>query len=270
MATDKRARKRGARDAGAEARRRELRRRRNLRLAVILIVLGFVVGIALASGRDDVDEGDRAADGATEADAQGVACGGPEPPEANPQQYEFRPDLDPEEGVDYAAIVSTSCGDIQFDLLEDEAPQSVANFVFLAREGFFDGLIWHRVEENAVIQTGDPNGQNGVPPDGPGYTIPDEPPERANEYVYGTVGMANSGAPNSGGSQWFIVIHDREGGDPAGYPPNYAIFGRVSEESYDVLDLIGSQPTNEGADDPVEAVKPVVPIYINSIEILEA
>ena len=77
-----------------------------------------------------------------------------------------------------------------------------------------------------MIQSGDPNGQNGVPPDGPGYTIPDEPPEKSKEYVYGVVGMANSGQPNTGGSQFFIVT--RKNG-PAGYQPFYAIFGEVVE-----------------------------------------
>jgi peptidylprolyl isomerase len=149
-------------------------------------------------------------------------------------------------------------------LLEDSAPISVNNFVFLAREGFYDGLIWHRVEGDSVIQTGDPNGQNGVEPDGPGYAIDDEPPTKASEYVYGVVGMANSG-PNTGGSQFFIVVHK---GGPAGFPPNYSIFGEVAESSYEALEAIRKLPT-KGGNDPVEAVKPIVPVYIESIDIVE-
>lgn len=270
MATDKRARKRAAREAAREGQQRELRRRRNIRAIAVALVGAVIVGVALFSGRGEPDSTDPAAGRGADDGQQEVACDGPAPPEANPQQYDSPPDLSLPENVDYSAVVSTSCGDIEMDLLEEEAPQTVANFVFLAREGFFDGLIWHRVEENAVIQTGDPNGENGVPPDGPGYTIPDELPERSDDYVYGVVGMANSGAPGSGGSQWFIVIHDREGGRSAGYPPNYSIFGRVEEDSYDVLDLIGSQPTMVGAERPTDAVKPEVPIYINSIEIFES
>lgn len=283
MTTDKRARKREARDAAQREREAQLRRRRNTRIGIVVLVLLFVLGAAFLTGEDrgrdqaaddQTTEQDAAAspqaqptEEPTEFEGEGVACDGPEPPEADPQQYDERPDLELEEGVDYAAVVSTSCGDIEMDLLEDKAPQTVANFIFLAREGFYDGLIWHRVERNSVLQTGDPNGLNGVPPDGPGYEIPDEFPERAREYVYGTVGLANAG-PGTGGSQWFIVVHDREGGEPAGFQPVYSIFAEVEESSYEVLDEIARQEIR-GGNDPVEAVMPIEPIYINSIEIIE-
>lgn len=251
-----------------DKRRSGLRRRRNARTVGITLVLLLIVAAAVLSGRTDDDEPARAGDDSPRAEAEGVACDGPAPPEADPQQYPSPPDLALEPGIDYAAVIDTSCGEIRIDLLEDQAPRSVANFVFLAREGFFDGLIWHRVERNAVIQTGDPNGLNGVPPDGPGYTIPDELPDHRREYVYGTVGMANAG-PGTGGSQWFVVIHDREQGRPAGYRADYSIFGRVDEASYDVIDEIGGQPTRGGTTDMAAAVMPTVPIYINSIEIVE-
>ncbi|MFP5298738.1 MAG: peptidylprolyl isomerase, partial [Actinomycetota bacterium] len=205
------------------------------------------------------------------------------PEEADPQQYDSSPTLELEPGVDYRAVIETSCGTIEMDLLEEEAPASVANFVFLAGEGFYNGLLWHRVERNSVIQTGDPDGQNGTPPDGPGYFIPDEFPERDNEYIYGVVGMANAG-PGTTGSQFFIVIHDpdkscdgkgrpQKAGTPgthhcpAGFQPLYNIFGRVSESSYETLERIAAQET-QGGNNPVEAVKPVANIYINSIQIL--
>jgi cyclophilin family peptidyl-prolyl cis-trans isomerase len=280
---DKRARKRAAREEAQREYEAQLRRRRNARVALIVVVLLVVVGAAFLTG-DDKGGSERAQDPAAEAtpeptagpeeqteayaDDAEIACDGPEPPEANPQQYEEAPPLELEQGVDYSAVVSTSCGDIEMDLLEKKAPQTVANFIFLAQEGFFDGLIWHRVERSSVIQTGDPNGLNGVPPDGPGYTIPDEFPEKATEYVYGTVGQANAG-PGSGGSQWFIVTHDPEGGSPAGFQPLYSIFGEVDEGSYEVLEEIGRQETR-GGNDPAQAVMPVRPIYINSIEIIES
>jgi cyclophilin family peptidyl-prolyl cis-trans isomerase len=281
MENDKRARKRAARDEAQRQYEAQLRRRRNIRIGVISLVLLVVLGAAFLSGRDEGSDSPQQADSpATEAtvdpgaDSEAgdeeevtIACDGPEPPEANPQQYDEAPPLELEDGVDYRAIVSTSCGDLEIDLLEKKAPQTVANFVFLAREGFFDGLIWHRVERSSVIQTGDPNGMNGVPPDGPGYQIPDEFPDEATEYIYGVVGLANAG-PGSGGSQWFIVTHDPEGGSPAGFQPLYSIFGEVDEGSYESLDKIARQETR-GGNDPAEAVIPIETIYMNSVEIIE-
>ena len=261
------------------SRDRELTRRRNVRLVGALVVLAALVLFAILAGNSDEPGGGGGGDG--EPDRPAAACGAESPPEAEPQEYGAAEDVT-EEGVDYGAVIQTSCGSIEIDLLEETAPENVNAFVFLAQEGFYDGLTFHRVEQNSVLQTGDPNGQNGVPPDGPGFNVPDELPQKANEYVYGIVGMANSGQPNSGGSQFFIVIHKNR---PAGYQPFYSIFGEVtggsfegseedvgcnpSDEGFETLEIIGCQPT-QGGDDPVEAVKPVVPIYIESIEITEA
>ncbi|HEU4481010.1 MAG TPA: peptidylprolyl isomerase [Actinomycetota bacterium] len=262
MAGEKRERKRTNRDAAATRYAEELRRRRLARSAAVGLVIALVVGLAIFTPRDDDDDEADPAAGRNEE----VACPAEDVPEADPQQYDAPPDLTLPEGVDYSATIRTTCGDITVDLLE-EAEATVANFIFLAEEGFYDGLTFHRVEANAVIQTGDPNGQNGEEPDGPGYSIPDEFPEKAAEYVYGVMGLANAG-PGTGGSQVFFVVHDREGGAPAGYPPTFSIFGEVDSGSYDVLDEIANTET-KGGNDPVEAVKPVDPIYITSIEINE-
>lgn len=282
MATDKRARKKQARDLAAAQREAALRRRRTIRTALLGGLVLLVIGLVMFSGRDAGDEPTGAAGRDDPAQAN---CETIDPPPSDPQQYD-EPDLpELEAGVDYAAVVSTNCGDITMDLLEDKAPESVANFIFLAREGFYDGLIWHRVESNSVIQTGDPDGQNGSEVDGPGYTISDEFPEKALEYTYGVAGMANAG-PGTTGSQWFIVVHDPDGscdeqgrpleadsteegvGCPAGFQPLYNIFAEVSPESYEALQNISSAPTR-GGNVPVEAVKPVDPIYITGIEIIE-
>ena len=194
-----------------------------------------------------------------------VACDAEVPAAAEPQQF---PSPDPvlQEGVDYAAVIHTSCGDITMDLLEEDAPITVNNFAFLAQQGFYDGLQWFRVELNSVIEAGDPNNVLFDPPDGPGYTIDEELPDQPKEYVFGAVAMANEGTPGSTGSNFFIVIHENR---PAGYQPAYSIFGRVAEESYEVLTEIGRQPTR-GGNEPIEAVRPVTPIYIESIEIVES
>ena len=283
-APDKRTRKKQHRDEIRAAQQAALQRRRNMRLLGAMLVLAILIGGAIFFSGDETEpagpEQDAAAPEEPEAEA---ACGAEAPPEASPKTNYKKPDRVLKEGVDYTATIQTSCGDIVIDLLEEETPESVNNFIFLAREGYYDGNIWHRVEQNSVIQAGDPNGQNGVPPDGPGYTIKDELPEKSNEYVYGVVGMANAG-PNTGGSQFFIVIQKNR---PAGYQPFYSIFGKVleapTEASADeigcnveeegalpTLEAIGCQPTDTGAATAAEAVKPIVPVFIESIEINEA
>jgi peptidylprolyl isomerase len=280
-APDKRARKKEHRDAVVAAREAALRRRRNIRLGSALAVVAALVGFALFSSRGDEpgpQAGGAPTSGATSpaptapptsAPSDEAACGAKPPKAAAPKTNYKEPGQVLKDGVDYGAIINTSCGPIEIDLLEQDTPETVNNFIFLAQEGYYDGLIWHRVEQNSVLQTGDPNGQNGVAPDGPGYTIKDELPKKSAEYLYGVVGQANSGA-NSGGSQFFIVIHRNR---PAGYPPYYAIFGQVvgteDGSTNDVLEKIGALPTN-GGNDPVEAVKPVTPVYIESIEITES
>jgi cyclophilin family peptidyl-prolyl cis-trans isomerase len=260
--SSKRERSRAARAARQEA----LRRRRIARIVAVGLVLVLVVGLALLSTGGGTSEPDDQPE-PTDQDL-GIACDGEAPPGADAQQYQQPPKMSLKNGVDYSAVISTSCGDIEMDLLEKEAPITVNSFVFLARDGYFDGLTWHRISSNFVIQSGDPNGQNGVEPDGPGYTIKDEFPNKAKEYVFGTVAMANTGARNSGGSQFFIVTHEPIG-KPAGLQPLFSIFGTVAESSFKVVEQIANLEI-KGGNDPVQAEQPVVPAYINSIEIIEA
>jgi cyclophilin family peptidyl-prolyl cis-trans isomerase len=117
----------------------------------------------------------------------------------------------------YTATIDTEKGQIVLDLDPQLAPRSVNNFVFLAEQGFYDGLRWHRVEPNFVIQGGDPLG-NGL--GNPGYKFADEPVK--GDYTEGCVAMANSG-PNTNGSQFFICI-----GDDTRLPKQYNLFGRVA------------------------------------------
>jgi cyclophilin family peptidyl-prolyl cis-trans isomerase len=130
--------------------------------------------------------------------------------------------LDPA-GKSYFATIDTAKGPIELELWPDLAPKHVNSFVFLAREGFFDGLTFHRVVDNFVIQGGDPTGSgNG----GPGYSLPgefhaDNPvPHRA-----GTLAMARTSDPNSAGSQFYIVTTD--GAGPTQLNGQYTVFGHV-------------------------------------------
>ncbi|MBA2556984.1 MAG: peptidylprolyl isomerase, partial [Chloroflexi bacterium] len=117
------------------------------------------------------------------------------------------------------ATISTELGDVTIELYTDSAPVAAANFINLAESGFYEGVVFHRIVPDFMIQGGDPEG-TGI--GGPGYTIPDEP--YAGQYTRGTVAMARTAAPNSQGSQFFIVVADSpflEGG-------GYTIFGNVT------------------------------------------
>ncbi len=123
------------------------------------------------------------------------------------------------------AVISTNKGQIVFEFLDKEAPKASSNFIALARSGFYDGILFHRVEPGFVIQGGDPftrdeSRKADWGKGGPGYKFEDEPVSL--DYVAGTVAMANAG-PDTNGSQFFIVLDDQ----PT-LPKNYTIFGRVT------------------------------------------
>jgi cyclophilin family peptidyl-prolyl cis-trans isomerase len=130
------------------------------------------------------------------------------------KQYSSPPPMQIETNRTYRVVIKTNKGDIHLQLNPAEAPQTVNNFVALARDGFYDGLVFHRVEPRFVIQGGDPTGTGRG---GPGYKFNDEPVRRP--YKAGTVAMANAGK-NTNGSQFFICLEDQPG-----LPPNYTIFG---------------------------------------------
>ena len=140
------------------------------------------------------------------------------------------------------AKIETTVGVIEFELLDDAAPKTVENFVTLAKKGFYDGVIFHRVVPGFVIQGGDPDG-TGM--GGPGYKFDDEPVTMG--YARGTVAMANSG-PNTNGSQFFICLDDL-----ASLPPKYTIFGMVTL-GLATVDAIAKGATGPG-DRPLEPVK---------------
>lgn len=117
------------------------------------------------------------------------------------------------------ARIVTNRGTIVFTLDDAQAPLAVSSFVYLAEQGYFDGLTWHRVIPDFVIQGGDPTGTGSG---GPGYRFADEPV--TGEYVEGTVAMANAG-PDTNGSQFFITNAD----DRQKLQKNYSIFGHVTE-----------------------------------------
>ena len=168
-----------------------------------------------------------------------------------------RYDREPEMAIDpskrYAATLDTSHGVIEAELLPEHAPRTVNSFVFLAREGFYDGVTFHRIIPGFVIQGGDPQG-TGM--GGPGYKFADELP-RAGRYEIGSLAMVNAG-PNTNGSQFFIIC----GMSGMQLPPQYSLFGKVVDGLDTVLALerVGSP----GAGVPKERV------YMESVTITES
>ena len=169
-----------------------------------------------------------------------------------PQQWSSEPAMALEEGKDYRAVVRTSKGEMTIDLFEGEAPRTVNNFVFLANQGFYEGVVFHRIIKDFMVQTGDPTGTGAG---GPGYRFADEPVTR--DYLRGTVAMANAG-PNTNGSQFFIVHADSP------LPKNYTIFGTVTE-GLDVLDAIANTPVRSNGR---EMSTPTEKVTIESVEIV--
>ena len=165
-----------------------------------------------------------------------------------PKTYQERPAVTIGAGEKYGAVVDTTKGKFTIELRPDIALQAVNSFIFLARDGFYNGITFHRVlrdvpgQPDFVAQTGDPTGTGSG---GPGYTLPaefsDEP------YVRGTVGMARTNDPNSAGSQWFITYNDKYQ-DPLN--GQYTVFGKVVEGMEIVEALTPRDPQNVATPQP--------------------
>ncbi|MCX8008535.1 MAG: peptidylprolyl isomerase [Patescibacteria group bacterium] len=158
----------------------------------------------------------------------------------------------------YVAILITTKGEMKIELFPQEAPNTVNNFVFLAREGFYNDTIFHRIIKDFMIQGGDPTGTGRG---GPGYTFADEPIKRS--YTRGIIAMANAG-PNTNGSQFFIMHKDYD------LQKNYVIFGKIREndaESLATLDAIAQ--TAVTMSESGEQSKPIENVILTRVDIQE-
>lgn len=158
----------------------------------------------------------------------------------------------------YTALVKTSKGSMKIQLYPKDAPNTVNNFVFLAREGFYNNTVFHRIIKGFMIQGGDPKGDGTG---GPGYRFADEKVTR--EYTRGTIAMANAG-PDTNGSQFFVMHADYP------LPKNYIIFGSIDpkdSESLKTLDAIATTPTSFSS--MGEQSKPIDAITVESVTIDE-
>ena len=153
-----------------------------------------------------------------------------------PQQQDFP--AAPEMGIDaskrYTAKITTTLGEVVVALDAVKAPKTVNNFVFLALNHYYDGVIFHRIINGFMCQGGDPTGTGRG---GPGYKFADELP-KPREYQVGSLAMANSG-PNTNGSQFFIV----SGASGVGLPPQYSLFGQVVK-GLDIVDTMQNVKTD--------------------------
>jgi peptidyl-prolyl cis-trans isomerase B (cyclophilin B) len=203
--------------------------RRWIVLAVFaLIAVGVVVAILVSRGGGSSDSS--SSSGAVGANG----CREVEAPE--PKHVSLKaPKQTVKKGEELTAVVETSCGTFAIELATSEAPVTTNSFAYLAEEGFYDDLTFHRIVPEFAIQGGDPAGNGSG---GPGYSVEEKPPSDL-EYTKGVVAMAKSSAepPGTSGSQFFVVT-----GADAGLPPEYALVGKVSE-GLDVVERIGKLGT---------------------------
>jgi cyclophilin family peptidyl-prolyl cis-trans isomerase len=167
-----------------------------------------------------------------------------------------------------SAVVSTSLGSFTIELYPTAAPIATANFVALATCHFYDQMTFHRVVAGFVIQAGDPQTKtqrgvfDGLGTGGPGYQFGIEPPADGYHYDAYAVAMANAGAPDTNGSQFFIDLADLD----AQLARSYTIFGKVVDGTA-IVDAIGSVATNGAQDPPTPAYVPLQPVIISSVTI---
>lgn len=179
-----------------------------------------------------------------------AGCPSPDGSAAQQQSFDAQPPMCLDSTVSYRALVTTNKGEITIELDQEKAPVTVNNFVFLARNQYFDDTTCHRIIPGFVVQCGDPTATGGGDP---GYKFADELPE-AGEYQIGSIAMANSG-PDTNGSQFFIIT----GEQGAALPPQYSLFGEVStgfDETVVEMEAAGTQSGSPS--EPVEIQSVVI------------
>ncbi|MDQ3644330.1 MAG: peptidylprolyl isomerase [Actinomycetota bacterium] len=220
------------------------------RVALIPLLLALLV---IACGSDDGADSSADKPATTATDGQATAPQATEPgecqevdaPAPKPDGGQKKPTEKLEPGKTYEVEIQTNCGAFTIRLDQKASPATAASFVSLARKGFFDGTVFHRIVPGFVIQGGDPTGSGTG---GPGYSTVDRPPADV-AYTEGVVAMAKAPqeAPGTSGSQFYVVT-----GADAGLPPDYALLGRVSK-GLDVVRAIG-QLGDPATEQPLQAV----------------
>jgi len=232
-----------------------------MRMRWIALTLALVTAVAVA-GCGGVQKGAGDNKSPAAANNQGQQPAQTQPPaQPTKKQWNSPPALKIDPNKQYFATIKTSLGDIRIELFAKDAPKTVNNFVFLAREGYYENVVFHRILKNFMVQTGDPTGTGAG---GPGYRFEDElPPKRP--YDLGIVAMANAGK-NTNGSQFFIC--NAKGCGSLDQLPNYTQFGKVADQaSFDTLTKLSN--VEVVASSSGEKSKPVAPPTIKSVVIEE-
>jgi cyclophilin family peptidyl-prolyl cis-trans isomerase len=239
----KRERQRQNREARREALLAEEKRRKRFKLirnvGLVFLALLAVLGIRELT-RDDGGDSD--------ASSSSISCTD-DKPDTKPtdQQFAAAPPMTIDPTATYTVTLATSCGDIPITLDASAAPQTVNNFVFLAQQGFYDGTTFHRIVTDFVDQGGDPEGTGSG---GPGYSLPDEPVQRA--YQAGDVAMARGGTVS--GSQFFLVVSDSGAQNLGGPPGQYNLLGTMSKQGLKVAQKINTFGSADSAGTPTRKI----------------
>lgn len=224
-------------------------------IAVAGIILVIIVAVVFLSNNGEPAVSQKSSITTSPTSTPQIQSDGIESETLGMKQYAKVPEIFLSSGRDYVVTLNTNKGDIKIKLFQNEVPVAANNFAFLAKDGFYDGVVFHRVVKGFMIQGGDPTG-TGM--GGPGYSFEDEPVTRS--YDRGVVAYANSGA-DTNGSQFFIMHADYP------LPPQYVIFGEVTD-GMDTVDAIAGSKVMIN-DSGSEVSKPVETIVITSATLAE-
>jgi peptidyl-prolyl cis-trans isomerase B (cyclophilin B) len=240
-----------ARRAALEQEAKRHRRNRAIRNGGIAFVALVIVLVVVSLTNSD-DGGNKNA--ATTKNG----CSTKVPPKPTGTTLAAAPPMTIDPAAQYTAVMKTSCGDITIALDAAHAPQTVNSFVTLAKSGFYDGTLFHRIVTDFVDQGGDPTGTGSG---GPGYQLPDEPP--ADGYEAGSVAMANAGSGTTG-SQFFLVVSDSGAQTLGTTPPyKYSSLGTMDADGLKVAKKINSFGSSSEAGTPKQKV------YVTGIDVTE-
>lgn len=256
---------RAKRDAEKAARRRQ-ERMRKLRIAVYTaaaVIIAFLVFVLVKPDKGGKPLAQLSTPPTTSGSpTANPGCSSTKPGTYAGKTYKTFPAYRVDQHKKYTATMETSCGQVVIELLPKSAPRTVSNFVYLARQRYYDGLLFHRVIPEFMIQGGDPAGTGSG---GPGYQFDDEIDPALKFDKPGLLAMANAGVQNgkgTNGSQFFITDSA-----PSHLNGKHTIFGRVLK-GQDVVKKIISVPSETDPNSP-KANRPFVPVYILKITITE-
>lgn len=227
------------------------------RIGILLATSALLLGLLAACGnKPSGDNVPPSGNTVPPAEEQGAG-------EGQAMSWNAAPEMALVDGHTYEAIVTTNAGSFELELYADKAPITVNNFVFLAREGFYEGIKFHRIIETFMIQGGDPTG-TGM--GGPGYTITDEW-DTGYPFEKGTISMAKTNLPDSAGSQFFICTGDECNWMTTDKKYKFTNFGKI-KSGMDTIEKIAKTPVGYSESERANT-RPLEDVIIEKIEIVE-